>query len=415
MTDEWFYQHRGLVHGPVTLHDLRVAIWLGFALPTDLVRHRVTNDWAEAKTFTELRDATRRKGDDIMKSGRKNGFTLVELLVVIAIIATLVGLLLPAVQSAREAARRVSCQNNMRQWGIALLCYHDARNQFPPSSVWKPEVPMEGGNNPSLSENWVIMTLPFIEESNLYSRFDLSKFITDGVNTAARGTRLPSMLCPTDRFNNQPFNGSANPKTNRLGDGWARGNYGANGSMGYLTQSRHGWASAGVAANWFDPRVRGVMGANCSVGIPRVSDGASKTILLGEMRAGITPYDSRGVWAMSGACPSSFWAHGYVGDSNGPNVMVPGADDVQAATAIAASVGGLEAIARLGMSVSWDDWEGSQQTMRSLHVDGVYTCFVDGSVRWISDYIERGTYASPGVWDRLNLSADGQVVGSDAF
>mgnify|MGYP003716050725 FL=1 len=154
-----------------------------------------------------------------MKKQKKQGFTLIELLVVIAIIGILVALLLPAVQAAREAARRTQCANNLKQLGLALHNYHSSIGIFPPSSHWEPGVDLNLANNPNLSENWVIMILPFLEQQGLAAKFDLTQPITQAINAAARGTKLKVMLCPSDHNNRSPFNGSAFPQTSNYGDG----------------------------------------------------------------------------------------------------------------------------------------------------------------------------------------------------
>lgn len=98
---------------------------------------------------------------------RNAGFTLIELLVVIAIIAILIALLLPAVQQAREAARRTQCKNNLKQLGLALHNYHDTHSVFPPGLLGR-------CTTPDLNASGLVMLLPYIEQNNLYSQFNFS-------------------------------------------------------------------------------------------------------------------------------------------------------------------------------------------------------------------------------------------------
>ena len=347
------------------------------------------------------------------------GFTLVELLVVIAIIGILVALLLPAVQTAREAARVMQCKNNLKQIGIALHNYHDVHKIFPPSSHWRNRAgaDIQQRNNPNLSENWVIMMLPYFEQQPLFDSFDLTQYIPHAANAAARSVELEGMMCPSDPFNRKPFMGSTNGGTNQMGDNWARGNYAANGALGFMTNTQHGAYDAAyeTSPGWSKTsnvsfRQRGVMGANASLKIAEITDGTSNTVLVGEIRAGVVSFDSRGVWAMSGACPSSLWAHGYHGDCRGPNANSPAADDVMACTAIQSKMGGVAGLQKIGMPCSNGDWPNFQQTMRSTHISGVLACFADGSIRLISDYVQSdpgGFDPEPAVWDKINLSSDG--------
>ena len=125
-----------------------------------------------------------------MKRWRRVGFTLVELLVVIAIIGVLVALLLPAVQTARESARRMSCQNNIRQISIAVHNYHDIHKFLPPAST-----------NTSLSGNsGFAAILPFIEQASLFSQYDFSKGNSDPANLNAVSQRIKTYICPSCFF-----------------------------------------------------------------------------------------------------------------------------------------------------------------------------------------------------------------------
>ncbi len=129
---------------------------------------------------------------------RRTGFTLVELLVVIAIIGILIALLLPAVQAAREAARKISCCNNMKQIGIALHMHHNSNNRLPAGwTAYKPgtEVPHWFGE-PGWA--WSAKILPYIEEKSLYNTIDFELPITDPANDLARVAALSSYRCPSD-------------------------------------------------------------------------------------------------------------------------------------------------------------------------------------------------------------------------
>ena len=294
---------------------------------------------------------------------RRRGFTLIELLVVITIIGILVGLLLPAIQSAREAARRIQCSNNIKQAALALLNYSSAKKKLPPSANWRI---MSGGkwnidpnftylgvvNNANLAENWVIMILPFIEGRDVSLAFDLTKPIPDPANATARSIPIPILRCPSDTNNDKPFNGSASSIVNQMKDNWARGNYAANASLGYMgTGEVEGIGIGG----WGNRYLEGVMGANVSLRISDIKDGTSKTILLGEIRAGLLPQDTRGTWAMSGGA-SALWCHGYVQDDNGPNASYVAADDERTCTEVQAKFGGDVRIGQAGNAVLVGQW-----------------------------------------------------------
>ncbi|GIW78465.1 MAG: prepilin-type N-terminal cleavage/methylation domain-containing protein [Gemmatales bacterium] len=146
-----------------------------------------------------------------MLSGRKRyrcqaAFTLIELLVVIAIIGVLVALLLPAVQKVREAANRMKCGNHLKQIGVALHTYHDAHGFFPPGGI------TEGFCCGTRSkENWAILILPYIEQKNIYDRYNFNAFNEDPTNDWVRRQPVPIYNCPADIQLNQTLRPESGP------------------------------------------------------------------------------------------------------------------------------------------------------------------------------------------------------------
>lgn len=190
---------------------------LGFVLHQDPVQRTVTCGWAAAETFAELQDfgeQGHRVNDADRRLRTQPGFSLVELLVVIAIIATLVGLLLPAVQSAREAARRTQCGNHLKQQGLAILLYESVRKTLPLGGYLAPKFIEDMTRTPfgarvqAHGHSWMVGILPYCEESALYERLDLigkhsphTGLIYRGKNEyngrVLSGTAIPIYWCPS--------------------------------------------------------------------------------------------------------------------------------------------------------------------------------------------------------------------------
>jgi len=149
----------------------------------------------------------------------RRAFTLVELLVVIAIIGVLVALLLPAVQAAREAARRSTCQNNLRQLALALHNHHDVRNALPPGSMY-----FGTCCEPQMYTNWAIEILPYMEQGNLYQLYRQNEINTSAANNLVGQKRVPSHECPGDTMKGkleEPASGPAEVANQN----WMHGSY----------------------------------------------------------------------------------------------------------------------------------------------------------------------------------------------
>jgi len=341
----------------------------------------------------------------------------VELLVVIAIIGILVALLLPAIQAAREAARRAQCQSNIKNAALAVANYETANKTLPMGMTF--EATAANRNNiqrlQSFGPNWIIEILPYLEEQPTYDAFDFNRPINDTAtdasnrNRIARGTLISVLLCPSDEGNRVPYTGAIAAH----GDNWGRTNYAANAGRsdiytdGATFNIPHRMTGAD-SVGWKDDCSRGLMGPNASVALRRITDGTSKTILVGEIRAGLSEKDARGVWAMGHAGASLLAGYGSAGDDNGPNACAPGTkkpDDVYSDVCSQQFA--------IDQCMSCDPGYFAQATTRSTHTGGVFVAMCDGSVTFISDDIETsgefGACCSP--WDRLISSSDSEAGG----
>jgi prepilin-type N-terminal cleavage/methylation domain-containing protein/prepilin-type processing-associated H-X9-DG protein len=356
----------------------------------------------------------------IVRRSTRPGFTLIELLVVIAIIAILIGLLLPAVQKVREAAARAACSNNIKQLGLGLHNYESANGQFPPAS----QVPWgrPGGDDCHMEyhgpfgPNWAILTLPYIEQTALYTQANVNSFpgtavvqngsAPGGVNLSWRvvvGTSIKTFLCPSDSNNQTPFFNSSVPGA---ANGWARGNYGV--TAGY---DDYDHVAGGLTFRSSKGQVSGanglvsspVMSSNYGCRIVDISDGTSQTAMVAELRAGLSQIDPRGVWAM-GFPGASIVNAGRGAYNPSPNNILggtgaDGGDELEDGGSYCSPQG---ALLKMGCTTS-----GSLMTSamsRSLHIGGVNVCLADGSVRFIKDSITELD------WCRLMSKSDGQII-----
>ena len=209
----------------------------------------------------------------------KTGFTLVELLIVIAIIGTLVGMLLPAVQSAREAARRSACGNNIRQLGLALLNFESSRRRLPAASD-------RGWNGGGGGYSWIAFVLPFMEETNLHNTLSSSSnrfsaaYVGGGVNAAQALVSLPQLICPSFSGNIRAATAYATTTVSNA----AITNYKGTAAEGYssagMPDSGSGGGGVMTLQTWGSEPGNSKTGVTLSM----ISDGTSKTFALAETR-----------------------------------------------------------------------------------------------------------------------------------
>ena len=304
-------------------------------------------------------------------------FTLVELLVVITIIGILIALLLPAVQAAREAARRMQCTNNLKQIGLALASYESSARAFPMGVYWSSTSGTSGGRN-----GWVIAILPYLELKNIYESLNLIPTsgwsCYGGVNDAVYTNNLAAYRCPSDDA------GTYSSGPHQL----SRSNYvGCFSPDGTLVEK-----SAYPKRFSYDPgpttnpaTARAIFNWNISRLVADVSDGTSNTIAVSETIAGKNG-DLRGCW----------WEeYGYsYSNARTPNSSIP--DSVWSS---AVPYGCCESTPDAPCDGSSPFWSTENYAARSRHPGGVNGCLLDGSVHFIFDQIDLAAWHALGSID----------------
>jgi len=318
---------------------------------------------------------------------------LIELLVVIAIIAVLIALLLPAVQQAREAARRSQCKNNLKQIGLALHNYHDTYLRFPcPFGMQS----WTSGNAERWGHSQWVALLPYMDQAPVYNQWN---FLADhegwnGNQTLVQNAKLPILKCPSSPLDGTSPNIPGAQLSHYFGISGAvpRGTF-----VDWTGINDQATNNSAVAENpWGYTSNRG-MSTWGGKNISKCTDGTSNTIIEGEISNYV--FDATGN-VRDDRRPSRRWSWA-MGGLSGWRDWAPQVSNVCIRYAPNSRVLGSNGLVWSG----WDDASGSNCPLNSAHTGGVHVLMTDGAVRFISDNIDMGTLAI------LSVRDDGKPVG----
>jgi prepilin-type N-terminal cleavage/methylation domain-containing protein/prepilin-type processing-associated H-X9-DG protein len=354
---------------------------------------------------------------------RRGAFTLVELLVVIAIIGTLIGLLLPAVQAARESGRRTHCANNIRQLAIALQGFEQAMGRLPPGAAGTP-APFGtcSDTDTTIGVTWMVYILPMIEQSSLYSKLSLSGTMTgyrDDNAKAAANARIPTYACPSSPL--------------PLFDSWAV-------SKSYPQLTPHYTGIAGAAPEIWNTGTSTSLWSKCRVheditanGSGRMSgggtlipngqlsfsdfrDGTSSTLAISEQgdylitnTGAKVPWRSSGCYGFlyggQGNTAGTSYTGGRAGCVTSIRYEINNKNNGGAGWTAGSTIPSLFPIPYGSCSVGVCWLFGANTPLNSAHASGVNAAFADGSVRFLNETIDLDTLC------RLAIRDDGGTVG----
>ncbi|WP_337174824.1 DUF1559 domain-containing protein [Paludisphaera sp.] len=325
---------------------------------------------------------------------KRRGFTLIELLVVIAIIAVLIALLLPAVQAAREAARRIQCVNNLKQFGIAMHNYHDVQGCFPHSrglSTPAPNFP------PTATFSGFARLLGYMEQAQVFNTINFLLLPNAPDNTTARATYIAMFSCPSDPRADAPA-GEA-PVGYRFSEG--------SGILFTFGPSDTGGANAGM------PPPNGVFFSVSNTTVAAIVDGTSNTAAMSER--------VKGDFSNAVSTPRSdlYLPRTFPATPDAAILDCRGVDVTTLTTQGVSSQGSPWLDGSTSCVFGHGDAPNGRSCMfppgrilnlaSSYHAGGVNVLFCDGTVRFVKDSISRD------VWRALGTRAGGEVISSDSF